>query len=212
MVVGVARDANGGARVLAHSSNFAALEPDVDVLARHDLDSALRRLFVLALDDGIGARAPAKDRASLRVGADVEDGRADRDQVHGEAVPPVRRLGSQNTGIDDAAHAVEQLLGDSRPVAVHHVGGSHTLCGDDVRLLPSGVLVQQRDVRTPVRVILDALDGVRAREPAVKIDGPYPPLVATSPMPHGDPAKVVPAALGHALLGEGQRQERSALP
>ena len=212
MVMGVARDANGSARVLADSSDLAALEPNVDVLARHDLDSALRRLLILALDNGIGARAPAEDRASLRVGPNVEDGRANRDQVHGEAVPPVRRLGGQDTGIDHAAHAVEQLLGDARPVAVDHVAGPHTLRGDDVRLLAGGLLVQQRDVRTPVRVVLDALDEVRPGKPAVEVDRPYPPLVAASAMPHGDLTKVVPATLGHALLGEGQRQERPTLP
>lgn len=65
MVVDIAGNSNGGTRILAHTANLATLEPDLDVLARHDLGTVVLCLFVLVDHCGGRARTPAEDGASL---------------------------------------------------------------------------------------------------------------------------------------------------
>lgn len=122
------------------------------------------------------------------------------------------RLGSQDTGVDDATHAVEKVLRNARPVALDDIARPHTLGGNNIGLLVGSILVEKRNMGAAARVVLDSLDSVWAGEPSVEVDGSYPPLCAASTMPDRDPASIVAAALGHALLGEGQWQERPAFP
>lgn len=65
---------------------------------------------------------------------------------------------------------------------------------------------------TSTWIVLDAIDQMRTSLPALKVNGSYPPLRATSVMSDGDPSRVVTTSLAVALLGVGQRQEGSALP
>lgn len=205
MVVGVAGDANRSARILTHSSDFAALKPDIDVLSGDNLDTVGRRFFFFTFDDGKSTGTPAKHGTSLRVRADVIDGGTNRDQVHGKAVSPMRRLGCQDTWINDTTHAVQQFLGNARPVAVEHITGSRPLWRNDICLVPRRLFVHKCNMCAPVGVVLDALHHVRPREPAVEVDGAYSSLCATSVVSDCDPTIVVSATLGHALLRERQR-------
>lgn len=208
----VAGDANGGARVLADLADFTALQPDDDMLPSHHLGAIVARLFLLGDDGRIGPRAAAEDCTAVVLGTDVVHHRADRDHVHRQAVPAPGRPRCQNTGIDDAAHAVQQVLWNAGAIALHHIAGTHALGGHNVALVARRLLRQEGNVRAPARVVLDALDRVWPRSPPLEINGANPPLVATTAMPDGDAPAVVPAAFPVALFGNGQGQVRSALP
>src|SRR3954452_23047249 len=72
----------------------------------------------------------------------------------------------------------------------------HTGRAEDVALLPVGV-VQQRDARGPVGVVLDVRDLRRhaVLVGAPEVDHPVRPLVAAALVPRGDVAVYVPATL-----------------
>jgi len=132
--------------------------------------------------------------------------------VHRQAVPPPRRLRCQDTGIDNTAHAVEEVLGDASTVALDNVAGPHALSSDNVALLAGCLLCQQCDMGTAARIIFDALDKMRSRCPPIKVNGPDSSLHTTTAMPDGDFTRVVSATLAMPLLGKCQRKVRPALP
>lgn len=132
--------------------------------------------------------------------------------MHGQTVAAMRRLGGQDTRIDDTTHAVEQVLGDAGPVAVDDIASPHAVGGDDVALLASGLVREQGDMRGTTRVVLDPLDGVRSRRPPVKVHGPDAPLVSATTVSHGDPTRVVSSSSCLSLLGVGEFHVRPALP
>lgn len=138
--MGVASDSDRCASVFADSANLAALKTNVDVLARDYLGTVVSGLFLLGNQDCVGTSTATEYSTALGSRADVEDDSANRNHVHGQAVASPGRLGCQNTGIDDATHAVEKVLGDTGTVAVDDVAGTHTLGSNDVALAPSGLV------------------------------------------------------------------------
>lgn len=122
------------------------------------------------------------------------------------------RLGREDTGIDDTAHAVEKILGNTGTIALDDITGSHALGGDDICLLVGGILVEKRNVGAATRIILDSLDRMGTGQETMKVDGPYPPLGTTSVMSDSNLTSVVATTLGHTFLGEGQWKEWPALP
>jgi hypothetical protein len=91
----------------------------------------------------------------------------------------------------------------------HLVAGLQALRRDDVAALAVGV-AQQRDVRSAVRIVFDALDaGGDAFLVALEVDDAVMLLVATTDVTGGDAAVVVAAAAVALLLDE--RRVRRAL-
>jgi hypothetical protein len=70
---------------------------------------------------------------------------------------------------------------------------------------------EEGEVRGPVRVVLYAHDFVLARAHAVEVYRPDPAPVSTSSVSHAHFARVVPAALTDADLGEGEFADGLAL-
>lgn len=95
---------------------------------------------------------------------------------------------------------------------MENVASPETLCGEYVGLLPRGLLCDQRNVRASTGVVLDAIDQVSSRPPALKIYGPYSSFSASATMPDGDAPIYVSTAFALALFGIRQGQERSAFP
>lgn len=106
VMMDVAGHTNRRAGILAHSPDFAALQPYLDILARHDLGSVFLCLLIFVHDCSGCSGAAAKHGASLRRRANGEDLRSHGYHVHGQAVSAKSRPGSQDTGINDASHAV----------------------------------------------------------------------------------------------------------
>lgn len=210
--MGIACNADSRTGILADPSDLTALETHRDIFSRHNSDTIVSYLFLLAFHHAERASAAAKDSAPLRLRPYIKHGRADGDEVQRQTVPPMSRLGGQDTGVDDTTHAIEKVLRNAGPVALDDIAGPHTLGGNNVGLLVGSILVEKRNMGAAARVVLDSLDSVRAGEPAVEVNGPYPPLCTAAAMPDRDLAGIVAAALGHALLGEGQWQERPAFP
>src|SRR5439155_5025234 len=132
------------------------------------------------------AGAPHQLPAPPRLQLDVVDRRAERDALQGQGVPDQ----------DVRGRAVDDRLADRQAAR-----------GDDVALLAVGVM-DERDARRPVRVVLDGRDLARdLLLVSPEVDDPVGLLVAAPPVPDGEPADVVPAA--GALLAAGQRLERS---
>lgn len=208
----IAGDADRCARILADPAHFAALQPDNDMLALHHLGAVIASLLFLGNDGRVRAGAAAENGTTIAPGPDVVHDRTDGNHVHRQAVPPPGRLCRQNTGIDDTTHAVEEILGNAGPVALHHVSSAHALSCHDIALLPRRLLRQQGNVRAPARVVLDTLDRVRPWRPPVEVDGTNSPLVTTTTVSNGDTTTVVPATLAVALLGERQGKIGPALP
>lgn len=182
------------------------------MLSDHDLGTIIPRLLLFGCDDTVCTSTPAETGRTVLPRADAKDLSAHGDHVHGQTVAAMSGLGGQDTGIDDTAHAVEQVLGNAGPVAVDDVAGPHAVGGDDVALLAVGLVRDQGDVRRAARVVLDPLDDVRARGPPVEVHRPDAPLVSTTAVSDGDPTRVVPSTSCLALLGEGEFHVRPALP
>lgn len=208
----IARDADRRDGILVHLADLAALQPHLHVLAHHHLGAVVPRLLLLGRDDAVRARAPAELGGAVLLRPDAEDGLAHGDHVHRQAVAPVGRLARQDTRVDDAAHALEQLARDAGAVAVDDVAGPHAVGRDDVRLAARRLAREQRDVRRAARVVLDALDEVRAGRAPVEVDGADAPLGAAAAVPHRDAARVVAPAARLALLGDGERPVRPPAP
>lgn len=211
-MMGIACDADSCTGILADPSDLTALETYCDIFSGHNPDTIISYLFLFAFHHGERTSAATKHSTPLWLRPYIKYGRADGDEVQRQTVPPMGRLGSQDTGVDDTTHAIEKVLRNARPVALDDIAGPHTLGGNNVGLLVGSILVEKRNMGAAARVVLDSLDSVRAGEPAVEVDSSYPPLSTASAMPDGNSAGIVAAALGHALLGEGQWQERPAFP
>lgn len=220
LIVGVAGDADGRAAVLVDESDLAAGESNCDVVgcaldllsltlgqrpAVHRYRcSVLRRLSfrpvrvvllqrLAALgDDGCERpSAPAQLAALARMQSDIEDQRADRDHMEGQAVPPPGRSRGKHTRIHDSTHALPQVLRDTGHVALDHIAGSHPIRGQDVAQF-SGLLVpHEGDVGASVGIVLDPLHDVRTGIFALEVNDTDPPLGTTAAMPDGDPATAV---------------------
>jgi len=132
--------------------------------------------------------------------------------VDGKAVAAGGRLCRQHTGVDDAAHAGEEFLGDAGTVALDLVAGAHAIGGDNVRLLARLEAGEQGQVGAAVGVVLDALDNVLAGLEALVVDDADAALVATAPMADGDAASVVAATQMLALALDGEPTVGPALP
>lgn len=208
----VAGHTNRRTGIFADLADFAALQSDNDMLALHHPRAVVLHLLLLGNDSRVCSGAAAEDGLSIRLGPNIVHDRPDGDHVHRQAVPSPGRFRRHDTGIDHTTHAVKQVLGDARPVALHHISGTHTLGRHDVRLVARRLLVQQGNMSASARIVLDTLDRMRARFPSVEVDGTDSALVATAAMPDRDATTVVPATLPVALLGECQGHIRPALP
>ena len=67
-------------------------------------------------------------------------------------------------------------------------------------------------MRAPAGVVLDPLDGVLARLPAIEVHHPDPAFVAPAAMPHRDVPGHVASADAMAFAREGERFEGAAFP
>src|SRR6185437_12449233 len=174
-------------RVRNRTDGRQALGRDQAQLAGAELELGVAG--VLADQLGVGAGGARQLAAAALLQLDVMHDRADR------------HVGER--------HGVARL--DVDTVARHHfVAGLETLRGDDVGELPVGVL-DERDERRAIRVVLETLDRARDVElAALEVDQAQAALVAAAAMMGGDVAVVV-AAAGLGLAG-GQRLDRLALP
>src|SRR5207248_11151672 len=148
-----------GVADLAHGGPAGRVDPP-DLAGRHP---QLGVAALLGEQLHAGARGPGDLRAAARAQLDGVHHRAGRDEAQRQRVA---RL-------------------DVRPgTALHPVARGQALRADDVPLLAIGV-VQQRDPRGAVRVVLDVRDlgrhAVLVRPP--EIDQPVGPLVAAALMP-----------------------------
>ena len=212
MMHDVAGDTNGGASVLADPSDFSTLQSNVDESARHNLCTILTSLLLLGNNGRVCSGTAAENSLAVRTGPNAEDLGSDRNHGYGQAVASPACFRSQNTGINDTAHGIEQVLGKTGPVALHHVSSPHAIRRNDIALLPCGLLLHQRDMRAATGIVLDAQDCVRTRSPSFKVDHTDSSLVTTTAVSDGNATAVVTTTLRLALLGEGKRQIRPALP
>lgn len=208
----IAGNTNRGTGIFANLADFTALQPDNNMLALHHPGAVVLRLFLFGYDGRVCSSAAAKDGLPIGLGPNIVNDRPDGNHVHGQAISSPSRFRGQDTRIDNTAHAVEQVLGNASPVALHHISGTHALGRHDVGLVARRLLVQQGDMSASARIIFDTLDSVRARFKSVEVDGTNSSLVATSAMPDRDATSVVPATFPVALLGECQGDIRPALP
>jgi hypothetical protein len=129
-----------------------------------------------------------------------------------QAVTSPGRFSSQHTGIHSASHAEQELFRDSGSVALDFVSRHHAISGHDIALPPRGFFIQQGNVCTPTRIVLDPLDSVDPWSHSVEVHGPYPSFVATASVPYYNPAAVVPPSLSMAGLRNCQWEKRPAFP
>jgi len=200
------------AGVLADLAHFTTLKPDNDVLACHDLGTVLASLFLLRDNRGIGTRSTAEYRRAIRARANVVDDSADRNHVQRQAVPSPTRLRSQDTVVNNTAHALNQLFWNARPIALHNISSAHALGCHDIALLARRLIRDQRDVCAPARIVLDTVNDMRAGLPAVEVDNTNAPLGTTTAVPDSDATRVVPTTLAKTLFGKRQGQEWATLP
>ena len=212
MVHDVASDADCSAGVFANSSNLSTLQFDIDKPSRHNLGSVRTGFFLLGDNRRVCASTAAEDGGTVCPGANVEHLGSNWNHMNRQTVSSPARLGSQNTGIDNTSHAIEQVLRNTCPVALNDISSPHAIRCDNVALLASSVLCYQSDMGASAGVVLDAIDCVRSRSETVEVDRPDSPLVTTSAMPDGNSTRVVSASFGLSLFGEGKREERPALP
>src|SRR5450755_811743 len=188
-------------RVHRHAADGGptALPPAAARLA--ELDVAL--LGVADLADGSPAAHVdppelAGGHAQLRVLALLGQqlySRAGRPGDLGAATGPQLDRVHHGAGRDVAQREAVAGLDVRARAVLHQVALLHALRGEDVALLPVGV-VQQRDPGGPVRVVLDVRDLGRHAvlvRPA-EVDQPVRALVPAALVPGGDPAVHVPAA------------------
>lgn len=212
MMVDVAGNANGGTGILADPTHFTTLEPHLDVLSGHDLGSIVLGLFVLVDDDRRGSGTATEHSASLGGGTDSEDGGTDGNHVHWQTVSPESGLRGEDTGINDTAHAVEEILRNASAVAVNDISGPQSIRSEDISVTSCGLLGDEGNVGTSSGVILNALYQMRPRAVSDEVDGSYPSLRTTSTVSHGNSTRHISATLRLALLGKGQWEERPAFP
>jgi hypothetical protein len=114
--------------------------------------------------------------------------------------PAERASLDQRAGRDVAHREVIARLDVGVRPGLHNVALLETLRGDDVALVAVKVM-QQRDIRRAVRVVLDVSDlGVDAvLVVATEVDHPVGALMATALVPGGD------AAVGISAAGAVQR-------
>src|SRR5262245_45094154 len=161
---------------------------------RHAVELYLPDLARRQLDVGVIAflgqklrerpRAPAQLTALAGLKLDVVHERSKRNVADGQRVP----------GKDVRLRSRHQ-----------RVPWLHAQRGDDVPLLAVAIM-QERDARRPIRIVLDA--GNDSRDPeflAAEIDLPEHALVPATPMAHGD------AAVGVATTAPALRPEQTLL-
>ena len=207
--LGVAGDAYGAAGIRTDLSKLAALQPDNNMPG---LGPCARVYLVAVYNDGIRTCAAAEDAPTTRLGADVEDLRAQRDHVDGKTVTSCGCFGGQHTGIHEAAHTLDEVLRDAGAVALYLVTSAHAIGGNNVRLLSRLEPGDEGQVGAAVGVVLYPVDDMPARQVALVVDDAYSALVAATTVPHRDPARVVPAAQVLPLPRDGQLEQRPPFP
>ncbi len=212
MVVNVAGNANCRAGILADSPDLTALQANLDVLSSHNLGAVVLGFFILVDYSGRGASTAAKDCAARGSGAHTEYLRPDRNHVHGQAVSAESSLGSKNTRVNSTAHAVQEILRDTRTVAVDDVAGTHALCGNNVCFAACGLFGKERNVSASAGIVLDSFDQMRTGSLAHKVNDSYPLLDTTTAVSNCDSAVDIAAALAMALFRYRQGQKRPTLP
>ena len=120
--------------------------------------------------------------------------------MHWKAIALEGSLGSENTGIDDTTHAVQQVLGDASAVTVDDIASPQAIGSNNVRLSTSGLLSEEGNMCASTRIVLNALHQMRPRAAPFEIHGAYPPLRTTTSMPDSDPAVDVTTTLRMAFL------------
>jgi len=93
--------------------------------------------------------------------------------------------------------------------AAHNVARVDATGRDDVAELGRLLVLDQRDPRGPVGVVLEALDDARGLARSLKVDEAVPLLVAAALGEHANTAVVVAAAL--PALARGQRLDGLSL-
>jgi len=209
----VAGNSNGTTGIWADLSKFATLQAycnafDVNGLAffGHPL-----HLF-LCHDDSICACAPTKHTPAFGLGAHIEDLGTKRYHVNRQTIASRRRLGRQHTRIDNATHALQQVLRDTRPVALHLITRPQTVGSNNVCLFASLDAGDEGQMGAAVGVVLDAVHDMLAWEVALVVDYPDTPLVTATSVSHSDLAGVVSAAQMLSLACNGKLEMRSPLP
>lgn len=81
MVMGITRNADGGAGILADLPDLTALKTHIDIFSSHDSDTIVSHLLLLAFHNGERTGTATKDGASLGMRPHVEDGSTDGDQM-----------------------------------------------------------------------------------------------------------------------------------
>lgn len=212
LVMHVACHSDSRAGILAHSAHLTALKPHLNVFAGHNPGTIILRLFILVDHHSRSACTTAEDCSSACGRAYTEDCCSHRNHVHREAIAPEGGLCGEDTGIDNAAHAIQQVLGNASAVAVDNVTGPQTVSSNDVRLPAGSLLGEESNMCASTRIVLDALHQVRSWAAPFEIYCPYPSLGATTTMSDRDSSVDITTTLGMALLGEGQGQKWTAFP
>jgi hypothetical protein len=129
-----------------------------------------------------------------------------------QAITSPGRFRGEHTGIHSPSHAEQELFWNSGSVALDFISRHHAISRHDIALPPRGFFIQQGNVCTPSRVMLNPFDRVDPWSHPVEVHGPYPPFVATTSVPHYNSAAVVPPSFSMASLRNCQWEKRPALP
>ena len=205
----VAGDPDSRARIPVDLPHFAALQPHVHP---QRLPRVLGIIFVLVHDHGPRPGRPADLSALVRPKTHVEHDRARRYHVQREAVAPPRRSRSKHTDIRRAAQGIDHFLGDALSERLDDFSRAHALRSDNVAQSPRGIVLQQRDMRRPARIVFDPLHRLLPSLHPTEVDHPDPPFVPASTVPHGDSAGIVSTADMLAFSRKREGIEGSAFP
>lgn len=205
MKVRIASHADRCTGVRVHPSDLATLQ------AHDDLLDTLP-ILLLTDHDRIRARAAAEDGTLVLCAAEIVHLRSQRHHPHRETIPTESRPGRKHAGIHDAAHASQQFLRQARAITLHRIPSAHALRSDDITLPFSARARQQCNVRRAARVVLDAVDDMRAWRHAKEVDHADAPLVPSAAVAHRHAPGVVPSTDALALARKGERHVRPARP
>lgn len=190
-MVNVARNTNSSTGIFADAANLATLQTDFHIFASHDFAAIIPRLFVLVDDDSVGPCTAAEHGAARGGRANGKHRRANRHHVQREAVALESCFGRQDTRVDNASHAGQELRWDTGTIAVHNVASPQSVRGKDIGLFARGLLGQQRNVRAAAWIVFDSVHQVRPRDLALKVDIAQSPFRTSSAVAHRYPSRRV---------------------